>query len=171
MLTHDELKSIFSYDPFAGHFLWKHRNDVPAWWNTKYAGKRAGSLDAYGYVVLRINARTFKAHRIAWFYVIGEMPKTDVEIDHINGNRLDNSIANLRLANDLQNAANSGVRRDNISGVKGVSWHRRAGKWQAQINECGRRTSLGYFDKISDAAIAYQERAKIVHGEFARVVK
>ncbi len=169
MVAHEELKAMLAYDPATGDFVWKSRDDVPTWWNTKYAGNRAGSTDAYGYVVLRINARTFKAHRIAWFYVTGAMPDPNIEIDHINGDRRDNSIANLRLADDLQNAANACVRRDNSSGVKGVSWHRRIHKWQAQINECGRRTSLGYFDNILAAQRAYQERAQIIHGEFARV--
>lgn len=168
MVTHNELKSILAYDPATGNFTWKFRADVPAWWNTKYVGNRAGSIDAHGYLVLRINSQTFKAHRIAWFYMMGEMPKTDLEIDHINGDRLDNSSSNLRIANNLQNAANAGIRCDNSSGVKGVSWHRRIHKWQAQINECGRRTSLGCFDSISAAHRAYQERALLIHGEFVR---
>lgn len=168
MITHEELKNMIAYNPVTGYFTWKSREGVPVWWNTKYADKRAGGVDAYGYWVLRINAQAFKAHRIAWLYVFGEMPNSNEEIDHINGNRLDNSIANLRLANDLQNAANTGIRIDNTSGVKGVSWHRKTGKWYAQINQCGRRTSLGYFDSISAAKRAYQARAKIIHGEFAR---
>lgn len=168
MFSHDDLKDMLDYDPATGHFTWKSRADTPVWWNSKYAGKRAGSLDAYGYCVLRINSRTYKAHRIAWFYMTGAMPSKDVEIDHINGDRIGNSFANLRLADDWQNAANAKTRKDNTSGAKGVSWHKRIGKWQAQISDAGKHKSLGYFESISKAQEAYRNRSLELHGEFAR---
>lgn len=162
----DNLKKMLSYDPKSGIFTWKTRDDVPDSWNTKYAGLQAGSIDAYGYVVLRICAKTYKAHRIAWLYMTGSTPPDGIEIDHRNGIRSDNSFSNLRLANDEQNAVNARIRHDNRSGVKGVSWHRRIGKWQAQINEHGKRRSLGYFDQIASAQAAYETRAAELHGEF-----
>jgi hypothetical protein len=167
MLDRDSIEEMLDYNSASGDFVWKTRSDVPSWWNAKYAGRKAGSKDAHGYWVLRINAGTYKAHRIAWLLVTGEPVPPDLDIDHKDGDRLNNTFANLRLANDQQNAANARMRCDNRSGVKGVSWHRRNGKWQAQINESGKRHSLGYFDSIGAARDAYEARAKEVFGDFA----
>lgn len=163
------LRKILTYNPKNGVFVWNIRDDVPAWWNAKYSGHVAGSRDAYGYWIIRINGRTYKAHRIAMVYMAERPIPDDLEIDHKDGNRTDNSFSNLRLANDQQNAANAGLRCDNGSGIKGVCWHRRQQKWQAQINQSGKRKSLGYFDSKEAARRAYESRASELHGEFARL--
>jgi HNH endonuclease/AP2 domain len=170
MLTVNFLREIFSYDPATGIFTWNVREGIHKSWNTKYAGKETGSLDAYGYLVLRINGKTYKAHRVAWAYVTGDWPPTEIEIDHKNGIRSFNAFKNLRLANDQQNAVNAKIRKDNKSGAKGVSWHHRNQKWQAQINEDGRRTSLGYFNTVEAAKVTYQKRAEQLYGEFVRAL-
>ena len=162
-------RQVLHYDRLTGVFTWKHRDGIHRSWNTKYAGKVAGSVDADGYWIIRLDSRTYKAHRVAWVYENGGDIHEDVEIDHRNGDRMNNSISNLRVANDAQNAANAKVRIDNKSGAKGVSWHRRIGKWQAQINECGKRRSLGYYDTVEQASSAYRERARALHGDFARL--
>lgn len=89
------------------------------------------------------------------------------EVDHKDGNGLNNRRANLRPATTAQNQHNSRMRPNNTSGVKGVSWHKRNEKWQAQVTIQRRRVGLGYFGTIEEAAAAIaQERAKL-HGEFA----
>lgn len=169
-LTAEYLRDILIYDIVYGDFVWKFREDVPASWNTKYAGKIAGSLDAQGYWVIRINNGHYKAHRLAWTYITGEDIPKEIEIDHKNGKRSENDFFNLRKADDVQNAVNAGIRKDNKSGYKGVSWHRRSGKWQAQINDNGIRKSLGYFDLPEEASQTYQIRAREMHGEFVRKI-
>lgn len=163
------LRGILAYDPVTGDFTWRERFDVPAWWNSRYAGQSASNTDTYGYRVLRINGKTYKAHRIAWVYVTGRAIPEGAEIDHKNGVRSDNRFDNLRLASDEQNAANAKMRRDNKSGMKGVSWHRRVGKWAAQINVNGRRKHLGYFDTVESAHVVYQKHAVALHSSFVRL--
>jgi hypothetical protein len=90
-------------------------------------------------------------------------------VDHIDGNCLNNTRLNLRLATHSQNLLNQGLSSDNTSGYKGVSWHKIRLKWQAQISIDGKRKYLGMFDTAEDAARAYDEMASRHHGEFARL--
>jgi hypothetical protein len=92
----------------------------------------------------------------------------DTEIDHINGDKMDNRRCNLRFATHAQNNQNKGLRRDSTTGYKGVCFDKRSGKYIAYINANGKRTYLGYFkDKLS-AAYAYDAAALKLHGEYAR---
>ena len=94
------------------------------------------------------------AHRLAWLYVHGVWPPH--EVDHINGDRSDNRIANLRLATRQQNSENRhGAQSNSKTGLVGVSWHKRAGKWQAHIRVKGRTRYLGLFESTQDACMAY----------------
>jgi len=88
-------------------------------------------------------------------------------VDHIDGNRLNNTRANLRLVTRSQNQWNR-RRQHNRSGYKGVSWHRRKQKWYARIQVFGTRRFLGYFDTAQEAAVAYDAAAASLHGEYAR---
>ncbi len=88
-------------------------------------------------------------------------------IDHANGHKLDNRRANLRTATCAQNTWNRGLRRDNVSGFKGVSWYRRDSLWEAFITSGGEREFLGRFDSAEAAARAYDDAARKMHGEFA----
>ncbi len=92
--------------------------------------------------------------------------------DHINGDKLDNRRSNLRACNKSENAMNVGIRKDNSSGYRGVyRTHPKANSkpWQAEIKKDGKRIYLGYFDEAIDAAKAYNNAAKNLHGEFARL--
>jgi len=91
-----------------------------------------------------------------------------LEVDHVNGVRDDNSIRNLRVANRRQNACNRRLLlKNNTSGHRGVSWHKRAGKWMSSINHKGKTTYLGLFTSIESASKAYDNAAFEMHGNFA----
>jgi hypothetical protein len=90
------------------------------------------------------------------------------ETDHINGNGLDNRRCNLRNTSRAQNSLNTGVKKNNTSGYKGVDWSKTRKKWRARIRVNGERIGLGYYGSPEEAGAAYNEAAKIYHGEFAR---
>ncbi len=108
----------------------------------------------------------YLAHRLAWLYVHGEWP--DCEVDHVNGNRSDNRISNLRLATPTQNRMNGARRRDNATGFRGVHFEPRRKKYVAQLKIGTQRKYLGQFDTAEAAHAAYLEAAKEFYGDFAR---
>jgi len=89
-------------------------------------------------------------------------------IDHINGNKLDNRLCNLRFVNLTENAQNSKKRTDNTSGAKGIYWDKRDEKWVARISVNGKRLYIGYFTSIDDAERAVRKAREELHGAFAR---
>mgnify|MGYP001565146240 CR=1 FL=1 len=111
------------------------------------------------------NNRSIKMHN-----VILKPPKK-LYVDHIDGNGLDNRKKNLRICNVQQNAINAKIRKDNISGFKGVYWNKRRKKFCAQINKNKKRYWIGCFKTKKEAARAYNENAKQIFGEFAKVNK
>ena len=165
-LTAEYVRSILDYDPETGAFRWRARVDAPARVNTRFAGKVAGSVMINGYRCISISSVRYYAHRLAWLHYYGEWPA--LPIDHRDGDGLNNRIANLRLATMSQNLANTGSRKSNKSGFKGVSWDKRKGKWKAEITKDGKSSFLGYFDLPAEGHAAYIAAAKRLHGEFAR---
>ena len=161
-LSVDLIKSLFEYNPETGiikNQLTRGRGGRP--------GQIAGGMNQMGYWVVICKGRTIQAHRIAWVFAFNVWP--DGEIDHINGVRSDNRICNLRVATRSQNMMNCGKKSNNASGFKGVSWHKLVGKWSAGITVAQKRTHLGVFKDKQEAAAAYAEAAKRLHGEFARL--
>lgn len=115
-------------------------------------GDVAGSLDAYGYTVISVLSKRYKAHRLAWLYVFGEFPKN--QIDHINGRKSDNRIDNLRDVLPQGNMYNkTNAHRTNKSGLLGVA--ARGSGFTAQISANKKRTFLGFFDSATSAHQAY----------------
>jgi hypothetical protein len=159
LLAMEKVKELLSYDPETGIFVWK--STVAS--HVK-KGKPAGSISDQGYRTIMIGGRNYRAHRLAWLFVYGEWP--DFEIDHINRDRLDNRIENLRLAGRKENMRNTKRRTDNTSGVKGVYWSRQRNKWIAQIHVAGKHIHLGVYTCKEKARKAYEIAAENIHGEF-----
>lgn len=169
MISAQSLRNILDYSEQTGRFIWRERSPVTKGdkiFNRKFAGKVAGTLNNQGYVAITLTGLgTFKAHRLAWLYVYGELPPAD--IDHINLNRADNRLMNLRAATRSQNCANKRARADSQSGHKGVS--PRGSIWVAQICVDRKVRFLGNFTRQEDAVAAYAQAAAEHFGEFARV--
>lgn len=161
-LTAERARELFNYDEATGALtrrLSVRRGRIKA-------GGALGSLDSHGYLQTFIDGRMRLLHRVIWLMVYGTWPAG--QIDHINGARTDNRLANLREASREENCRNSKVQSNNASGKKGVSFHKPSGKWQARISVDGKRRSLGAFDRKEDAADAYDRAALDLHGAFAR---
>lgn len=157
-----EVSAVLSYDPKTGALRWL----TPSNRDRNRAGKIAGreKPDKGGkYVVVSLGRRSIGAHRIAWLLMTGAWP--DREVDHRNRQKHDNRWSNLRAASRAENNANIPGR--GASGRKGVRWHKKTQKWNANITVSGRTRSLGYFDSLDAAASAYETAAKSAFGEFA----
>lgn len=159
----DRCMELFSYDEDSGELRWKVRR------NPAKVGDVVGSVFNNGYRYTSIDGKKFLVHRIVWAMLYGNSPECD--IDHMNGNRLDNRKMNLRLATRSQNLGN----RKSISGkYKGVSWHKKAQKWSAYIGgsiksrAINKKRHLGLFDTAEEASAAYMAAAREIYGEFAR---
>lgn len=135
---------------FVGRFLW-----CAAVAKDGYVYAKRAERDTSGV------QRTIKLHR--WLI---DAP-VHLMVDHIDRNTLNNRRSNLRLATIAQNNLNTGIRKDNSSGVKGVSFHRGVGRWTSQISIGGKLQYLGCFDTQESAALAYSTAAQKLHGEFA----
>lgn len=155
----DVLHKMFQYNPETGVLTWNSR-DGDERWNRVFAGKPAGGVDGKGYVRIRTEGNNWNAHRVIWKMVHGEEPEY---VDHINGNRADNRLMNLRSVSKLENARNAKRGRNNKSGVNGVHWVTREQKWRACIYVDGRKVSLGDYDRLEAAAVA-RRTAEIEYG-------
>lgn len=163
-LTLEDLRQTLEYDPSTGIFVWKWRDDVGLQWNRKNAGKVAGHISVKGHIHLMVRRNRYYAHRLAWLYVTGEYPSDD--IDHINGDKSDNRIVNLRPATRTENNYNRKTQKNNKTGVKGVYPHK--DRYRSQLVIDGKAVHLGVFQTIEEARKVYMEAAKKYHGEFAR---
>lgn len=147
--------------------MWKYRADRPKKWNSKFAGKQAGSIEEGRYVRITIDYIQYYGHRLAWFYVKGEWPEIDT--DHENLIKHDNRWDNLRNATKSQNVMNRKRRADNTSGFKGVSKAADRQKWEARIHIKSKKIHLGVFDTKAEAHAAYCAASEKHFGEFARI--
>ncbi|MDU5780720.1 MAG: HNH endonuclease signature motif containing protein [Pantoea sp.] len=153
------LSDYLDYDANTGIFKWK-----------KSAGKRsagsiAGSLMHIGYIRICVLKQPYMAHRLAWIFHYGELPSSS--IDHINGDRSDNRISNLRLANYQENAWNTTQYSNNRCGLKGVHFNSRDKRYIAQITAGGERICLGSFKDKFEAHEAYLKASSRLHGKFS----
>jgi len=156
MLTKERLHELFEYRD--GNLFWKIAvAGMPI-------GRKAGNMRPDGYIQLTVDKKNYRGHRLIFMLHHGYMP---VYIDHINGNRSDNRIENLRDATSNENNQNSTIRKDNKSGVKGVYFNKNANKWAAQIRVDKRINHLGYFTDLDVAAEAVRIARLNLHKEYA----
>ncbi|WP_170935612.1 HNH endonuclease [Sphingopyxis indica] len=157
----EELRQLLRYEPETGKLFWKASLS-----NRAPAGAEAFSIhhasDRLTYRRGKICGHRVYAHRVIWTIVHGYWPKGD--IDHINGDPSDNRLANLREATRSQNNMNTGLRRDNVSGVRGVTWCENSRRWNARI----RNRHIGSFATREEAASAYEAVAIREYGAFVR---
>lgn len=159
LLHPDEVKSLLSYDGSTGHLTWMPRVGNVSF-NARHAGRRAfTSKESDGYLQGRIHGIHMKAHRVAWCIHYGYWP--DGQIDHINGDRSDNRIENLRVVDNVTNCRNKGMDSRNTSGYTGVSFCKSNSKWMAGYTKDYIRHHVGYFNCSTSAAIAVMIARKI----------
>lgn len=158
-ITHQRLREALSYSPVVGVFEWR------------IAGRRirkgflAGSVGSGGYVRIRIDGKTYQAHRLAWLYMTGDWP--DCQIDHVDGDRSNNAFNNLRPATQLENSCNMKRTIANTSGEKGVFFCRNSCKWWAVIRMRGKYVFRRSFASLDEASDAIRAARKALHGDFA----
>lgn len=156
-MTKEELEKLFEYKD--GELYWKVTRN-----NKTKKGMLAGGRSINGYIYVTINNKNYRAHRIIYLLHHGVAPKI---LDHIDGNRQNNKIANLREATSSQNSMNSKIKKDNTSGVKGVHLHKPTGKWIVRVNINKQRKHLGLFEDFELAALVATEARDKYYGEFA----
>lgn len=159
-LTYKRLREALTYDKDTGIFKWRISTG-PRMKPGEIAGQTPNTK---GYRQIKLDAVKYKAHRLAWFYVYKRWPAD--QIDHINEDKSDNRICNLREAAQWQNRANTGACKVNTSGFKCVSF--RHGKWTARISKDGKRINLGCYKTPEKAHKVYVAASKKLHKEFSR---
>jgi hypothetical protein len=162
------LRQLLRYEPKTGKLFWKPRarfwfttDNSHKLWNAKFADQPAMSAITkdLGYLVGNVLNRRIYAHRVAWAIVSGAWPHG--QIDHINGNRADNRLANLRDVTSAENRKNTKRRSDNTSGTVGVAKKRNG--WRARIHKGGKEINLGTFETFEQAKAA-RDTALIEYG-------
>lgn len=162
--SQDVLNQLLRYDPETGKLFWRERpssffsdgyrtaEGKAANWNSRFAGQEAFvTPHVHGHLSGVLNYRRYLAHRIIWKMMTGEEPDT---VDHENGIGSDNRWINLRSVTQQENTQNSGLSKNNTSGVNGVCWDKRRGKWYARIKVDRRNIFLGTFDTLQEAEAA-----------------
>jgi len=150
------VREILKYDPETGAFVRLVKTS-----NCIKVGSVAGWPDKDGYLKINIDGHGYMAHRLAWLYVYGSWPSSN--LDHINQVKDDNRLVNLREVTVSQNQQNTPIRTNNKSGFRGVSFAKEIGRWRAGIRLNGKGYHLGYFGSPEDASVAYQSAASKMH--------
>lgn len=157
-ITADEVRRLLDYDPETGVFTRLVRTS-----NRICEGDVAGCLSDSGYWLVRVGGRRYPAHRLAWLYAYDEWPRD--EIDHIDRDRANNRLSNLRQATRRENAQNLSLSCKNTSGVTGVSWDAQRAKWCVRLRLNRRKLHFGRFTCYGHAVRA-RRVAEIAHHPF-----
>jgi hypothetical protein len=160
-IRQEELKSLLHYSPETGFFT-----RLTPTQRTK-VGEVIGCKNTNGHVQIRLGRRFILAHRLAWLYMTGSFPQS--QVDHINGIKDDNRWINLREATNKQNGENQKLHTNNTSGYRGVHFDKKTRKWRGVIGHNGKKLVVGYFCCASEAAAATKEaRAKFYTHDYGR---
>lgn len=151
MLNQEYVQELFRYDVATGELFWRESQG-----HTR-SGMIAGTPNQ-GYLRVGIDRKIYFVHRIIFLYCHGYLPEH--QIDHIDKNKSNNRIDNLREATNQCNQRNVGNPKDNSSGVKGVCWSKQFKKWEAQIGVNNNKISIGRFNKFCDAVRARYNKEK-----------
>lgn len=149
-LTQAVLKKFFVYNPITGEFTRRLFSGTCG-----KIGDVVGTLNNQGYLVLGLNNKTYLLHRLVWLYMYGFLPKE--EIDHIDHNRTNNALSNLRLVNSLGNKQNASLSKNNKTGHNGVALHKPTGKYRAYIMINKKQIHLGLFETLQEAIDARKQ--------------
>lgn len=161
MITQQMIADCFEYRD--GLLYWKG----VAHPNKQYLlDKPAGSIHKTGYRHITWQGKPQKAHRLIFMLHHGYMPK---EVDHINGNRSDNRIENLRAVTRSENQCNRGVLSSNTSGYAGVSWHKKSKSWVVRVMKNGKTVVEKYFKNLELAGLVAEEARSLYHGKYAKI--
>lgn len=151
MITRERLKEKLTYNKYTGKFTWNTSE------NQVSIGVEAGT-NLKGYVHISVDGNKYLAHRLAWFYEFGELPAS--EIDHINRDKSDNRIENLREADRSLNVRNTPARSK--SGYKGIYWYKKYNKWRVAIKD----KHVGYFSCFKEALLARKKAEVLIYGDY-----
>lgn len=169
-ISPETLRELIDYDPATGAMTWRERPEsmfkegprrIHGWlrWNRHRAGRPAGCIDSGGYLAIRVLGTIKVGHRVAWAIHYGAYPKN--QIDHINGDRSDNRIVNLRDVPPVLNSRNRSYKRQPKYGHLGIKKYR--GKWAASIGVAGQATRhLGQYDTLDEAIEARKAAEKLL---------
>ena len=158
-MTQEYAHSLFEYKD--GSLYWKVRKAPHV-----KIGAKVGSPEVNGYETVYVDGRNWRIHRLVFLMQHGYLPKV---LDHINGDRKDNCIENLREATACQNAYNKPAQSNNKSGEKGVRWHKQIKHWCVEIQVNKVKHYLGIYKDLELAALVASEARDLYHGKFARI--
>jgi hypothetical protein len=161
--SYEELKRMFTYEPSTGVLRWNYREEMTGQWNGRFAGQIAGSREPGGYTKVTINDVNYQAHRIIWMLCNAFMP-AGMEIDHINGKKSDNRIANLRLATTSQNQCN---RKADSNRKLPKNIYRHKTKFRHEININGVRYASRAISTLEEAVEQAVKVEKLIQGDYA----
>jgi len=150
IISLEDAQSAFTLDNDTGQIFWRERDNKS--FNSRFAGKEAGTVTVAGYRSVCLRKRLWFVHRVVWLLHYGENPNG--EIDHIDGNKLNNRIQNLRCVTHAQNMKNLRINSANKTGVAGVCFDNSRALWLASIRVGGKHKNLGRFATMADAAEA-----------------
>jgi hypothetical protein len=157
MLTQAQVHDLFDYRD--GQLYWRKSLNKRI-----KIGSLAGTVSSTGYIAIMINRKRYQAHRLIFLMHHGWLPEF---IDHMDLDRQNNQLWNLRAATRTQNTRNTPVRRDSSSKVKNVYWVNRLGKWLVRMRIKGKPTHIGVFEDKDMAIFVASEYRDAYHGEFA----
>ncbi|MDO8972094.1 MAG: HNH endonuclease signature motif containing protein [Saprospiraceae bacterium] len=154
-LTQTRLHELFGLNTETGELIWRVSK------GSKKQGNIAGSINKKGYRCIKIDGRNYKAHRLVWLYTFGSWPKD--QLDHIDGNRSNNRLDNLRECTHGENQQNLAPKTGGTSNYPGIYWAKHVQKWQVSIRIKGKSEYLGLFTNELEAAEAYKLAKQLYH--------